>query len=1470
VTTPSTTTEAELATDGTGDDVQMAPSVAVPADEPRRSWRPLWCIAALCYLPLLATRPGWISADTKSYLYLDPRALLSKAWSMWDPSVGLGTVSHQTIGYLWPMGPWFWAFDTLGVPDWVAQRLWWGTLLFAAITGTAYLLRLLRLPEVAVWPAAVAYGLSPFAVAYLGRLSGVLLPAIGLPWLLGLTIQSIRVRSWRHPALFALVVATVGSVNLTALVLVGLAPLLWVVSVLVAREAPPGRVLSAVARIGLLTVVSSSWWLAGLSVQATHGINIVRYSESAEVVARTSTAFEVVRGLGYWFFYGGDKLDLWIEPSYQYTQKALIFGATFLVPLLALAGAAVGRWRYRSFFAVLFVVGTVVAVGAHPWADPPLFGRLIKAFLATERGLAFRSLPRAVPLISLAAAGLIGGGLLWVLAHRPRLARPLAAVVVLASVVGMVPLWQRSLVQTSLSRRDVPDYWLEAAALVDERDDGTRVMAIPGSDFASYRWGNTVDPILPGLIERPFVARELVPYGTPMSADLLNALDLRLQERTLEDASLAPIARLLRVGDLVVRGDLQYERYHLARPRMVWQLVKRAPGLGEPVEMTGPYVNRPPSRLPMQDEVWLLEERDLPDGPAVAVVDVDDVPGIVDVKPASGAVLLSGDGAGMVDAAGAGVIDGTELIRYSASLDAAEVAIEMARGASLVVTDGNRDRGERWGSLRHTRGHTERIGEEALAENLTDNRLPRFPEAGTDVQTVTVQRGGIEADATSYGNPITFAGDGRPALAVDGDDTTAWSTASFSDARGERLVLTLAEPLDLDHIDLFQLPEVRTTRAITRVRIDVGDGRPVEVDLGDVSRLPPGQRVDLGERTTKRVEITILADNLDEPLHYGNAGPVGFTEVDLGDEPPVLEELIRMPVDLVDAVSAAPADVRNSTALTYVLTRLRQDPTDRTREDEERSIVRLLRVPDRRIFTVVGTARLSGRASDAVLDSVLGVADDDVQATSSLRLSGSRDARASSALDGDATTAWSSAFGRAEGEWITVRTAEPHTFNRLDLQVVADGVHSVPTRLEIRVDGKVVATPTLPAVQDGTEAGHVVKIPVEFAATTGQVLEVEVLDSRTVASVDWTSAQPIAHPFAIAELGVAGLRTSRPEATFDDKCRDDLVTVDGKAVPVRVVGSTSDALAGRPLDLVSCGSEIDLTDGDHEVRTAAGIDTGIDVDQIVLESSAASGHTATDDVAGSRASDVGQVRVVNSDPDQVTATLSGLTPGVPVWLVLGQSQTDGWVATAAGRDLGPSQLVDGYANGWLVTPTAETVSVELRFAPQRRVDVALGLSALGVGACLILALRRPRVGPDLPAGLPGLRSNDGGRRASRAGSVAVGVGIGLASMLVVPPLVALALGVVGGIGVRRPEGRVVAGILPVALVGLAAVYGSALLVRYQISTGVDWVTEMERLHPIALAGVVALGVDLVVDTVWRRDGRRSTSRIDPTGPGHTA
>ena len=93
-------------------------------------------LAAAAYVPLLLTQPGWVSADTKTYLYLDPDRLLGRAWSMWDPSLGAGTVTHQTIGYLWPMGPFYWLADAVGIPDWAAQRLWWGTIIFAAMRGT--------------------------------------------------------------------------------------------------------------------------------------------------------------------------------------------------------------------------------------------------------------------------------------------------------------------------------------------------------------------------------------------------------------------------------------------------------------------------------------------------------------------------------------------------------------------------------------------------------------------------------------------------------------------------------------------------------------------------------------------------------------------------------------------------------------------------------------------------------------------------------------------------------------------------------------------------------------------------------------------------------------------------------------------------------------------------------------------------------------------------------------------------------------------------------------------------------------------------------------------------------------------------------------------------------------------------------------------------------------------------------------
>ncbi len=212
-------------------------------------------LAALAYAPLLAVRPGVVTPDTKTYLYLDPTRFLSQVAFMWDPTVALGTVSHEYIGYLLPMGPFFAVFHLVGVPVWVAQRLWLGSILFAAGLGVLYLSRILGLRGPGPAAAALAYMLSPYFLQYAGRISVILLPWAGLPFMLGLTIVALRRGGWREPALFAVVVALVSGINASSIIYVGVAPILWLLyAVVVLRESTWRHALGTGLRIGILTL----------------------------------------------------------------------------------------------------------------------------------------------------------------------------------------------------------------------------------------------------------------------------------------------------------------------------------------------------------------------------------------------------------------------------------------------------------------------------------------------------------------------------------------------------------------------------------------------------------------------------------------------------------------------------------------------------------------------------------------------------------------------------------------------------------------------------------------------------------------------------------------------------------------------------------------------------------------------------------------------------------------------------------------------------------------------------------------------------------------------------------------------------------------------------------------------------------------------------------------------------------------
>jgi arabinofuranan 3-O-arabinosyltransferase len=226
----------------------------------------------------------------------------------------------------------------------------------------------------------------------------------------------------------------------------------------------------------------------------------------------------------------------------------------------------------------------------------------------------------------------------------------------------------------------------------------------------------------------------------------------------------------------------------------------------------------------------------------------------------------------------------------------------------------------------------------------------------------------------------------------------------------------------------------------------------------------------------------------------------------------------------------------------------------------------------------------------------------------------------------------------------------------------------------------------------------------------------------------------------------------------------------------------------------------------------------------------------------------------------------------PSWLVLGESYSRGWRAECDGRSLGRPRVVDGFANGWRVSPGCRRVS--FAFAPQRAVNWGYAIGAL---ACLVLLalllLRRPRrrVEPDAaPAPLP---VDDRpwrlpARQALLAGAVAAaafGFAFALRAGVVIGPAVALMLW---------------RGVWPRLLISAAgvllAVVVPALYLLFPSTDrgGYDTAYPVEHLgaHWVTVAAVVllVLGLARTLSTATRRSGGRADGEAAaPSGPARS-
>ena len=1358
---------------------------------------PVAVLALLAYLPAVLAAPGRMPSDSKLYLYLDPGGFFADAASTFDSGQFAGWVPHQHVSYLWPAGPWFWLFETIGVPDWIAHRLWIGSLLFAAGLGVRWCSRLLGLGVPAALTAALVYQVSLYVLPYVSRTSVMLLPWAGLGWIVGLTIRATVRRTWGDPAAIALVVLTVGAVNATALAMIVPAPVLWLLHEVWRRTIGWRDALLVATRVGLLSLGVSLWWVAALVIQGRYGAEVLPYSESLADVSVTATSPEVWRGLGYWLFYVRDPFSAATTESLRYLSSTPAILVSFLVPVVCLVGLVWVRWAHRRFAAALVVVGGVLAVGVHPIDDRSPLMRVLAGSDDGGLALALRSSTRALPVLLLGLA-LAGAAAVEAL-PRPRLEWVGTGLIGLLVLVNLPGLWTGAFVDPALERdQHPPDAWLAAAETLD--GDG-RVLMVPGVEFGAYRWGYTVDQPLPGITDTPLVTRDLLPLGSPAAMDLLYAFDDRIQDGVLEPGSVAPVARLLGADTIWSTNDLAFDRFRTARPELVRAVLAAAEGVGRLTGFGEPTVNAP--QIPMIDESSIGDPRVGVELPPVELATVADA---AVVRAKSTTVVVAGSGDGIVDLAAAGLLDGDEAILYGASLDGAP----QDDVAAVLVTDSNRAQARHWRSSQDTRGLTEPgRGATGLTERpSSDQRLPVFEDAPDDVFTYAEQRSPVQAIATSYGEPFAYLPEHRPFMAIDGDPSTAWIVGEHGDPIGEAIQLWLASPTSEMRL---QQPATRGVRRITEVvvRFEGRSEHLVEersVQLGDES-VVAGQVVAVPDGAT-RVTITISAVGGGVPETGGAVAGVGFSEIDLGL--PVGREVVRVPSGVADLVQP-------ETPLAFSFTRWRVDSADRWRDDPEPSLARSFGVAGRRTFEPSLDVRLDARAADAELAGLF-----DWPAWGSTRLTGSLDAVGAAALDGDPDTAWVTAFGEAQGAVLTIEGGSVPLTSISIAQPLGDYSVVRSVRVSVGDEQRTVA------LDESGVTTATLDPPLPAGTVDITLSEVE---SRT--TIDRRFGDRVELPAAIAEVELDGIPVVDLDAGRLVECVD-LAVLGGVTLSATVdLNGWSDRVrSGESLAARPCGTAVELT---GEVELLA-LDPAVplQLDRVVLDDRVASTLLAADDPA--------EATVVQGGRFERTIEVSGCTAGC--WLVFGEGLNDGWRASANGVDLGRPVLIDGGFNGWWLEGGVDRVTVT--WGPQRAQLIAFGLSLVtAVIAVVLLARDRRRLE---------VVSTDAARaptwsweRAPSRQPAWLVVLLWVLPALVLGGPVWGAIGLVGGLVAQRFRAVPIGALTTLVTVGVIAIAVTYVERRDAPFPGGGWPTIFESLHWIGMFAFAALVASALTD-----------------------
>ena len=561
-------------------------------------------------------------------------------------------------------------------------------------------------------------------------------------------------------------------------------------------------------------------------------------------------------------------------------------------------------------------------------------------------------------------------------------------------------------------------------------------MILPGELFGWYRWGETGDSVAPYLTPRRLTIRELARFADLRSSQLLTTIDNLVQQDRLVPGQLTPLLQMLGVGAVLVPTDGNIVGDGSVDPADAAHALRDQPGFRHPAQTYGSRRTYTP--LPGRD------------GPQVSLPDMRRYalprtsPGVVRVQPFAATTILDGDGTGITELAADGMLDPGHAIVYAGDLHGPTTHRLLSTGARLVFTDSNRRQILAASSLSANTGPTLGVGDPISVETPS---YDLFPAHGSAAQTVSEFSGLSELRTPALHNATAFFPASSASAAFDGRLDTAWLADAQAPLTDRYIDIRLGSPLPVRTIRIYPLAE--SLGITTQVGITVNGGPERLVSL------TPGWNtiaIDTPALRELRVRVTGV-------LGLGSAG--GISEIRIPGL--TVRQALRLPTDLAQATAGR--DLRHD-AIVVLLARTTADFPYHEQTaagdlqalsvvhapDAESGIRRVVTLPVARSFRVGGWASVRAAASDPLLDHLARLPAG-WRFSSSDRFEGVPINRASSAFDGDASTAWVAHYveGRTS-PWIEWASPRPLTIRRMLLTPGA-AQYEFPNRVRITAPG---------------------------------------------------------------------------------------------------------------------------------------------------------------------------------------------------------------------------------------------------------------------------------------------------------------------------------------------------------------------------------------------------------------------------------